>query len=782
MPVPHARREDLVEDLHGHLVADPYRWLERGVGDPEVEAFVTAQAAHADGVLRDLPARGPFRDRLEQLWRHPRSSAPWRRGSWWFRLFQDAQQDQQVLQVAPVVDPTSAPDPDAWRTLVDPNTWSEDGTASLSGLAVTDDGARIAFARSDAGSDWMTWRVAETEDGTLHDDELRWARFSGAAWLPDGSSLLYGGYPAPEAGAEHEAPASAQLLKRHRLGSDQAQDTIVYERPDDPQLLFQPAVSHDGRWLVLTIARGTHPVTQIHLAPIEDGEIGSVSPLLDAEDARYTPIGLLRDGTREELIVLTDRAAPNGRVIAIDPTDADHPRELVAERDERLLDAHLVGAAGTDDPGWLVVHTLHHATSRLRVVDVRTGRHRHDIALPGLGTVEQITGGRRDTTAFLTVATFTSPTAVHRHDLTTGRDVADCDASVPLRPIDPVAIVPVTGADADPTGPGEGADPGPDGRAATAADATGDPTAGDDDPVVVRQVLVHHDGVAVPLFLVHRRSVTPDGSVPTVLWGYGGFDISVTPMHRPGWRAWVEAGGLLAVACLRGGGEYGRAWHDDGRLANKQHVFDDALACAAWLTGRDRDRVSASVRVAGDTAPDGTGAATDAAPDDELAQAVWTAPHHLGIEGRSNGGLLVGACMTQAPEAFGTAVPEVGVLDLTRFHRFTIGWAWISDYGDPEDVADLEVLLRYSPYHNLEEGRSYPATLVTTGDTDDRVVPLHSFKFAAALQHAQGGTAPVLLRVDIAAGHGAGKPTAKLLDERADVLAFHAAHLGLEVS
>jgi prolyl oligopeptidase len=335
----------------------------------------------------------------------------------------------------------------------------------------------------------------------------------------------------------------------------------------------------------------------------------------------------------------------------------------------------------------------------------------------------ELTGGREDTSFHLGVVTFTAPQRLLHHDLRTGE------------------TTPVTDL-------------------ARTEEAAGD----DDVTLVTEQVRVHHDGVAVPLFLVHRRDVTPDGGRPTVLWGYGGFSISVTPAFRPAWRAWVDAGGVLAVACLRGGGEYGRAWHDDGRLANKQHVFDDALACAAWLTGRRRDEVHATAITPG-----------------AQADVVWSAPHHLGVEGRSNGGLLAAACLTQAPEAFGSVVPEVGVLDMTRFHLFTIGWAWTSDYGDPDDPVDREVLLRYSPLHRLEPGRTYPPTLITTGDTDDRVVPSHSFRFAAALQAAQAGDAPILLRVDTSAGHGAGKPVSKLIDERADVLAFHAQHLGLSV-
>jgi prolyl oligopeptidase len=307
----------------------------------------------------------------------------------------------------------------------------------------------------------------------------------------------------------------------------------------------------------------------------------------------------------------------------------------------------------------------------------------------------------------------------------------------------------------------EGADHAPATREAHRTEG-GDAT--DRSAIVIEQVAIHHDDVSVPLFVLHRADVTPDGRRPTVLWGYGGFDIPITPMHRPGWRAWVEAGGVLAVACLRGGGEYGRAWRDAGRRHEKERVFDDALACAAWLTGQRSDEVRARrLGPVGD------------------AEVVWSRPAQLGIEGRSNGGLLAAACLTRAPEAFGAVVPEVGVLDLVRFHRFTIGWAWTSDFGSPDDPDDLAVLLRYSPLHTLVAGRAYPPTLLTTGDTDDRVVPAHSFKFAAALQHAQGGDAPVLLRVDRAAGHGAGKPTSQLLQERADVLAFHAAHLGLAV-
>ncbi len=715
---PPVRRDDLVEDLHGHHVADPYRWLEAPSEDPDVQAFVAAQNAVTQAHLHALPGREAFRAQLAKLWSQPRAGAPWRRGTRWFQLRNDGTQDQDILWTARADEHTSqAPTADRWEVLVDPGTWTEDGTASLTSLAVTDDGARLAYARSDAGSDWVTWRVVEVATGEQHPDVVTWSKFSPCAWMPDGEAFLYGAYDPPAAGQEHAAAVRDQRVQRHRLGTDQSEDVVVHARPDQPEWRFDPQVSHDGRWLVLTIHRGTDPTSRIHVAPIEDGHIGEVRPLLDDGDASWTALGVLGD----DLLLLTDDQAPLGRVVAVDLHDPTSRRPVVEESDDRLRAARLVGAAEPHAPGWLVCVRLQHAVARLDVHDPASGEHQRQLDLPGLATVTDLSGGRHDDAIHVAVEGFTHPIRIERYSLVDG-------AHEPL----------TTGADQAPV----------DG----------------DVEVVVDQVRVQHAGVAVPLFLLHRADVTPDGARPTVLWGYGGFDIPVTPMHRPAWRAWVEAGGVLAVACLRGGGEYGRAWHDDGRREHKQHVFDDALACAAWLCGDRRAQIHA-----------------DALTDGTDADAVWSSPDHLGVEGRSNGGLLVGACLTQAPDRFASAVPEVGVLDLTRFHRFTIGWAWTSDFGDPEDPEDLAVLLRYSPYHHLVDGTAYPATLVTTGDTDDRVVPAHSYKFAAALQRAQGGDAPVLLRVDTSAGHGAGKPVSKLIEERADVLAFHAAHLGLAV-
>ena len=705
---PVTRRDGTVDVHHGVEVPDPYRWLETTT-DPEVREWIAEQNAATFAHLDTIDVRASLRSRIAELWDRPRRSVPWRKGSTWLQLRNDGLQDQDVLWTASA-DPLAVGTPDLppdhhWRVLLDPNDWSDDGTAALTGMALTDDGQLLAHARSDAGSDWMTWRVVDCGTGADLGEEVRWAKFSPAAWLPDGTAFVYGGYPAPAEGREHLDEARGHQLRLHRLGA--VDDPVVHERPDQPDWLFFPDVTHDGRWLVVTINEGTNTFTRVALAPITDGgaEVGEVRPWLDEGDAAWHVVGALGD----ELVVVTDKDAPTSRVVAVRADDAGTRRELVAATDDRLESATIVGAATAGDDGRLLVQRLHHAAAALTVHDL-DGTPVADVALGELATIVGTSGGRHDTDVFVATTSFASPGGVHRvHVLGDDRGTVTEVFAAPLR-------------------------------------------GGDTVELVTTRVFVAHDGptdghgpVRVPVFLTHRADVAPDGRVPTILYGYGGFDIPMTPTFSPTWRTWVERGGLLAVACLRGGGEYGQAWYDDGRLANKQHVFDDALAVAGWLTG------------------DGG----------------WTSPAHLGIEGRSNGGLLVGACLVQRPDQFGCAVPEVGVLDLYRYHRFTIGWAWASDYGTVDDPDHFAWLRAWSPLHTVVDGATYPPTLVTTGDTDDRVVPGHSFKFAAALQAAQGGDAPILIRIDTSAGHGAGKPTSKLIDERADVLAFQANHLGL---
>lgn len=729
-----ARRGDTVEVLHGVEVADPYRWME-DLGSAELRTWVGAVADEARTALDELPGRDVWRASVRAALDTPRAGAPWRRGSWWFHGRNTGLQDHDVLWVAPHVgDARGAAPTGGWRVLLDPNGWA--GARSLGEVAASDDGALLAHAVSEAGSDWQTWRVRDVATGEDLPDTVPWSKFAGAAWLPDGSGFVTTTYPPPDAGTEHEAATRGQRVVRHRLG---AATEVLLELPDEPETGFDPTVSHDGRWLVLTVTRGTDPETRLFVLPLttdgEDGAcaVGEVLRLVDTHDAAWEPVGVVG----EELWAVTDLDAPLRRVVAL-PLDGGPAREVLAERDEQLELARIAGAAEDGADGWLVTSHLRDATS---VVGIHTleGELVRELDLGRAVSVGadhlgcELRTSRRSSIVHLAGTSFAEPRLLARADCATPSRDSRLDHH--LRP---------TGT--------------------PAADREQDDHSDRRGGLVVEQVFVTSHDVRVPVFLLHRGDVAPTGDVPSVLWGYGGFGIAVTPHFRPAWRAWVEHGGLVAVACLRGGSEYGRAWTDAGRLANKQHVFDDALAVARWLCGDG-------------TAHRGQGDA--AATVDEPA---WTAPAHLGIEGRSNGGLLAAACLTQAPELFGSVVPEVGVLDLLRFHRFTIGWAWTSDYGDPDEQDAFHVARAYSPLHNLEEGRAYPPTLLTTADTDDRVVPSHSFKFAAALRHAQGGDAPVLLRVDRAAGHGAGKPTGQVVEERVDVLAWHAHHLGLDVT
>ena len=676
---PPAPTADQVDDFHGTRIADPYRPLEDSDA-PAVRAWIAAQNDLTSSVLDGHAGRAGIRDRLTELWDYPRAGAPWRRGNRWFQLRNTGLQDQDVLWTAP------APDAEG-KVLFDPNELSEEGTTALSDVAVSDEGEDVALALSHAGSDWRRWRVRSADTGEELPDRVDWSKFTSAAWTKDGAGFFYGCYPEPPAGAAYDAPNVDMELRYHRLGTDSADDPLVFASPAHPDWGFEPEVSDDGRFLVLTVWRGTDPETRMYVADLTGGVDDAVArPVLDEADARYEHIATVD----RMLYLLTDREAPLGRVIAVDVDDPATLREVIPEGDEALEHVRLVGNR-------LAVAYLHHAHSRLAIHEL-DGRHVVDVELPGIGAIVEMSGRRRDEELFLTFATFVSPPAV------LAVRMADGAAREVRRPA----------------------------------------LAWNPDDFVSEQVFVTSgDGTQVPLFLTRRRDIAPSGDVPALLYGYGGFQIPVGPIFKPEWLAWMERGGLLAVASLRGGGEYGKAWHDAGRLANKQNVFDDFAACLRWL-----------------------------------ASSGWTRPGRIAISGRSNGGLLVGATVTQHPELFGAALAEVGVMDMLRFHKFTIGWGWTSDFGSADDPEQFEWLMGYSPLHNVREGTAYPPTLVTTGDHDDRVVPGHSFKFAAALQAAQAGDAPVVIRLDTDAGHGVGKPVHKLIDERADVLAFLELALG----
>ncbi|MEI7742943.1 MAG: prolyl oligopeptidase family serine peptidase [Chloroflexota bacterium] len=684
LPYPTPPTADQVDDYHGTPIADPYRPLEE-TDAPATRAWIEAEQSLTEEILAAIPARDAIRARLADVWNFPRAGAPWHRGSTWFGLRNTGLQDQDVLWTA------DGPEAEG-RVLLDPNILNAEGTTNLSALAVSESGALVACATSEAGSDWRTWTVRRTDTGEVLTDAVTWSKFSSAAWTADEAGFIYGRYPVPAEGGSLDAPNHDMELRYHRLGTDQSEDTLVFSTPEHPDWGFEPEIADDGRLLVITIWRGTDPESRIHTADLRDGIGGGpdglvVRPLFDAADALYGHIATV-DGT---LLVHTDLDAPMGRVIAVDTADPAILREVIPEQADALERVLLVGNR-------LAVVHLHHAHHRLALYEL-DGSPVTDVELPGIGTIIDMAGRRDDAELFLTFAEFRAPASV------LAVRVADGSVRVVSRPALPW----------------------------------------DPDDFTTEQVFVPSaDGPQVPMFLVRRGDVTPDGEVPTLLYGYGGFGIAIGPSFKAEWLAWMERGGLLAVACLRGGGEYGKPWHDAGRLEHKQNVFDDHAACLRWL-----------------------------------ASSGWTRPGRIGITGRSNGGLLVGATLTQHPELIGAAVPEVGVMDMLRFHRFTIGWGWTSDYGSADDPEGFRTLLAYSPLHNLRPGTAYPPTLVTTGDHDDRVVPGHSFKFAAALQAAQAGEAPALIRIDIDAGHGAGKPVAKQIAERADVLAFLEDSLGV---
>jgi len=686
---PVVARDDVVESVHGVEVADPYRYLEDPDSD-RTRAFVDAQNALSRPYLEGLPAREPILRIVTALLTAPRRGVPWERGGRYFVVANPGELDQDQLFCADRLDQLLA----APTLLLDPNGLSEDGTVAMTAARVSPDGALLAYAVSEAGSDWRTIRVRHVVTRRDRADELRWTKWIDPTWLPDASGFLYWRYPAPQAGDLTEAMGAGELAL-HRLGAAPAEDEVVWS-PPDRDWMADPWVSPDGRWLILTASPGTDSRTLVTAHRLRSTAAGlavdpdAVPVVTELTDAHHVV------GTDGDLVYLrTERDAPRGRLVAVDLFDpAAGWTPIVAQHEDDVL----VSVHPARDAFALVWST--DAAHRLQLVD-RTGAH---LDWPDLSAPVSLVAVNTRTESgeiLLGVSSFTTRTRLFR--------------------------VLVGGPAMVQELPGPGGDvPLPH-------------------LVAERRRAVSGDGAAVPMTVL-RRADLPAGPAPTLLYGYGGFDIPVLPAFSAMFAAWVASGGVMAVVNLRGGGEFGAAWHRAGMLHAKQQVFDDLFACAESL----------------------------------IADGVTTAGQ-LAVHGRSNGGLLVGAAITQRPDLFAAALPTVGVLDMLRFHLFTIGWAWTTEYGSPDDEDDFGVLLAYSPLHRLAPGVAYPATLICTGDHDDRVVPAHSLKFGAQLQFCQAGPAPVLLRVDTRAGHGMGKPARALAVEYADQLAFAAARTGLTV-
>jgi prolyl oligopeptidase len=670
---PEAPRGDDSEVLHGVTVADPFRRLEE-LDASETRAWIDAQNRLTSNYLETIQERGSIERRLTELWNYEKYGVPFRHGDRYFFTYNDGLRNQSSLLVLDNLDGEP-------RLLLDPNLLSEDGTVALTGYAVSEDGEMLAYGLSAAGSDWQEWRVRDIATGEDHPDHLRWVKFSGAAWTPDHQGFFYSRYDEPVEGLAFKGANYFQKLYYHRLGTPQADDQLVYERPDQKEWGFGGEVSEDGRYLVISVWKGTHRENGVLVRDLQaPGTV--VTELLTDFDASYGFVG----NTGPVFFFHTDADAPLSRLVAIDINNPgrDQWRQIIPERPDALQSVSLIG-------GHFIALYLRDAAHLVVVYDL-SGDVVREVELPAIGSVSGF-GGRHDQPeTFFQFTSFATPGRIYRYDVATGESQLFREPRLTFDP----------------------------------------------DTFVTEQVFAEsRDGTRIPLFLSYRRDLVRDGDRPTYLYGYGGFNIPLTPTFSPAILAWIEMGGIYAQASLRGGGEYGKTWHEAGTRAKKQNVFDDFIASAEWLIANS-----------------------------------YTSTRRLAIGGGSNGGLLVGACLTQRPDLFGACVAQVGVLDMLRFHKWTIGWAWVSDYGSPDDPAEFETLRAYSPYHNIKPGTAYPPTLITTGDHDDRVFPAHSFKFAAALQAAQGGPAPVLIRIETRAGHGAGKPTSKLIEERADIWAF----------
>ncbi|MEA5530704.1 prolyl oligopeptidase family serine peptidase [Dolichospermum sp. UHCC 0684] len=679
---PTISKSDQIDNYHGTAVADPYRALE----DPDTEetkVWVEAQNQVTFSYLNEIPAREKIKQRLTKLWDYEKYGTPFKEGESYFYFKNDGLQNQSVLYTLPTLE--SEP-----RVLLDPNQLSEDGTVALSGIAISENGQLLAYGLSSSGSDWQEWKVRDIATGEDLQDHLQWIKFSGAAWTHDHQGFFYSRYDEPNEKTKLEDVNYYQKLYYHKLGTQQSEDILIYHRSDEKEWGFGGNVTEDGKYLIISIWLGTDSKNLVFYQDLTNLN-SEIIELINQFAADYSFI----DNDDHIFYFRTDLNAPKGRVIAIDtkkPT-SENCQEIIPQAVETLESVGILN-------NQFVADYLQDAHSQIKIFDLK-GNFIREVELPGIGSASGFGGKRHDTETFYSFTSFTTPGTIYHYDMKTGKSEIFRQPKVDFNA----------------------------------------------DEYETKQVFYESkDGTKVPMFITHKKGIKLDGNNPTYLYGYGGFNISLTPSFSVSLLIWLEMGGVYAVPNLRGGGEYGEEWHQAGMKEKKQNVFDDFITAAEWLIANN-----------------------------------YTKPAKLAIGGGSNGGLLVGACMTQRPDLFGAALPAVGVMDMLRFHKFTIGWAWVAEYGSSENAAEFTNLYAYSPLHNLKMGTAYPPTLIITADHDDRVVPAHSFKFAAALQVAHNGNAPVLIRIEIKAGHGAGKPTAKIIEEAADKWGFLVRVLAIDV-
>ena len=679
---PVARKGDTVDTYGTTTVADPYRWME-DLNSPELKQWVDAENAVTFRYLDALPERDALKKRITELYDYPRVTMPHFEGRHWFYSRNTGLQRQNVVFTRETL---SGPE----TVVIDPNQLSPDGSIALSSFDPAPDGQHYAYGQAEGGSDWSTYYVRELGSNRQLPDVVRFVKFSSLAWTRDGKGFFYGRYPEPPAGKMLEAAVRDKKIYYHRLGTAQSDDRLVYERPQEPTLFIDVDIDETGRYVWFVTNKGTSNNNELFVKDLGD----PLAPKLDApvralfagHTAAYDPLGVVN----AVLYLRTDRGAPNGKIVSVplvDPNPANW-NTIVPESKDAIESAHLIA-------GKLAVNAMADVASEVSFYNL-DGTKAGRIEPPGLGTINGPQGRFDRPEVFYSFTSPLHPATVYRFDIATGK-------STPFEP---------------PT-------------------LTFDPTR----YTTERMFATSKDGTRVPMFVTHRKDLTKDGSNPTMLYGYGGFDIATLPAFRSDVPAFLERGGVWATCNMRGGSEYGETWHHAGMFEKKQNVFDDFIACAEHL-------------VAGQ----------------------YASPRTLGIMGGSNGGLLVGAVMEQRSDLFAVALPAVGVMDMLRYQKFTGGEAWATEYGSADDPRAFAYLIKYSPLHNVKKGTCYPATFITTADHDDRVVPSHSFKFAATLQQAQGCARPVLIRVETQGSHGY-RPTDKRIAELADEWAFALANM-----
>jgi prolyl oligopeptidase len=669
-------------------VSDPYHWLEQ-LDSPETRTWVLAEAKLTDSYLEKISCRPALKQRLTTLLDFEKYGIPFHAGKHYFYTHNSGLQPQSVLYMLDGLHWTP-------KVAFSPSGLSEKGI-TLAGYVASPDGSKLAYGLSQGGSDWTDWHIRDLRAGKDLPDVFRWIKYYAPVFSSDGKRLYYSAFPAPPAGEELRARDVGNAVYVHTIGSLDSPDRKIYERPEHPDWQFQPHLSRHSRWLVLTAGEG------------EVGDKGLENVYAIDTSSSSSAVTILSDGFKAGFIYAgedsgwlyfqTSLDAPRGRVIAIKPTAPEqrHWKEVLPQGSDALELSGSISLVGHR----LIVQTLHDAHSKVSLYGL-DGRLRGEVVLPGIGTASGFGGEPDSHESFYSFSGFVTPPTIFRLNVETGVSTEFAASKLPFNNRD----------------------------------------------FETHQVFYPaKDGTRIPIYLVHKKGIKLDGSNPTLLYGYGGFGNSVLPRFNAALPAWLELGGIYAVANIRGGGEYGEEWHRQGIRGHKQVVFDDFIAAAEWLI-----------------------------------QQRYTSTPKLAIEGASNGGLLIGACITQRPDLFGAALAYVGVMDMLRFDQFGQGAGWVGDYGSPQNAEDFKALRAYSPYHNVRAGTHYPATLVITGDHDTRVMPAHSFKFAAALQAAQVGPAPVLLRVRLSTGHGTGPTTSQLIEEKADAVAFLIENLGVNVN